>query len=85
MLLPRIITALIGIPVVLAAIHFGGIVYMAFVGCVILFCLYEYGLVLTLGKKPIHRVSLFLWGLLMARPSMATSAIKSPHKNRDTR
>lgn len=65
MLLPRIITALIGIPVVLAAIHFGGIVYMAFVGCVILFCLYEYGLVLTLGKKPVHRVSLFLWGLLM--------------------
>ena len=65
MLLPRIITAVIGIPLVLAAIHFGGIIYMAFVGCVILFCLYEYGLVLTLGKKPVHRVSLILWGLLM--------------------
>ena len=30
MLLPRILTAVIGIPVVLAAIHFGGVVFMAF-------------------------------------------------------
>ncbi len=66
MLLPRILTALIGIPVVLAAIHFGGVVYMAFVGCVILLCLYEYGLALTAGKKPVHPVSLMLFGLLMA-------------------
>ena len=66
MLLPRIITALIGVPVVLAAIHFGGAIYMAFVGCVILFCLYEYGLVLTAGKKPVHMPALVLFGLLMA-------------------
>lgn len=66
MLLPRIITALIGLPVVLAAIHFGGVFYMAFVGCVILLCLYEYGLVLTAGKKPVHMPSLMFFGLLMA-------------------
>ena len=66
MLLPRILTALIGLPVVLAAIHYGGIVYMVFVGCVILLCLYEYSLVLTSGKKPVHTVSLLLFGLLMA-------------------
>ena len=66
MLLPRIITALIGVPVVLAAIHFGGAIYMAFVGCVILFCLYEYGLVLTAGKKPVHMPALVLFGLIMA-------------------
>ena len=66
MLLPRILTALIGIPVVIAAIHFGGIVYMTFVGCVILLCLYEYGWALTAGKKPVHLVSLMLFGLLMA-------------------
>lgn len=66
MLLPRILTAVIGLPVILAAIHFGGIVYMVFVGCVILLCLYEYSLVLTLGKKPIHTISLLLFGLLMA-------------------
>ena len=66
MLLPRILTAVIGVPAILAAIHFGGIVYMAFVGCVILFCLYEYSLVLTLGKKPVHTPSLLFFGLLMA-------------------
>lgn len=66
MLLPRILTAVIGIPVILAAIHFGGIVYMAFVGCVILLCLYEYSLVLTLGKKPVHTPSLLFFGLIMA-------------------
>lgn len=66
MLLPRIITALIGIPAVLAAIHFGGIIYMTFVGCVIMLCLYEYGLVLTCGKKPVHMFSLLFFGLIMA-------------------
>ena len=66
MLLPRILTALIGVPVVLAAIHFGGVKYMAFVGSQILLSLYEYGLVLTAGKKPVHMLSLMLFGLLMA-------------------
>jgi len=66
MLLPRILTAVIGIPVVLAAIHFGGVVYMAFTGCVILLCLYEYGLILTAGKKPVHLPSLMIFGILMA-------------------
>ena len=66
MLLPRILTAVIGVPVILAAIHFGGVVYMAFTACVILLCLYEYGLVLTAGKKPVHMLSLMLFGLLMA-------------------
>ena len=65
MLLPRILTALIGIPLIIAAIHFGGIVYMVFVGIIILLCLYEYSLVLTAGKRPVHTVSLMLWGLLM--------------------
>lgn len=65
MLLPRILTALVGIPLVLAAIHFGGMVYMTFVGCVIMLCLHEYGLILTAGKKPVHRLSLLLFGILM--------------------
>lgn len=66
MLLPRILTAVIGIPVILAAIHFGGVIYMAFVGCVIMLCLYEYGLVLTSGKKPVSLFSLMFFGLIMA-------------------
>ena len=66
MLLPRILTAVVGVPLILAAIHFGGVVYMAFVAGIILLCLYEYGLVLRAGKKPVHFVSLMLFGLLMA-------------------
>lgn len=66
MLLPRVITALVGIPAILAAIHFGGIIYMAFIGCVILLCLYEYSLVLISGKKPVNTLSLMLFGLLLA-------------------
>ena len=65
MLLPRILTALVGIPLIIAAIHFGGIVYMAFVGCVIMLCLYEYSLVLTAGRRPVHTLSLMLWGAVM--------------------
>ncbi len=65
MLLPRILTAVIGVPVILAAIHFGGVFYMVFVGCVILLCLYEYSLVLSLGKKPVHTLSLLVFGALM--------------------
>ena len=66
MLLPRILTAVIGVPLILAAIHFGGVVYMAFTACVTLLCLYEYGLVLRAGKRHVHFVSLMLFGLLMA-------------------
>lgn len=65
MLLPRILTAVIGIPVILAAIHFGGLIYMTFVGCVIALCLYEYGLILTAGKKPVSIFSLLFFGIIM--------------------
>ena len=70
MLLPRILTAVIGVPLILAAIHFGGLVYMAFVAGVTLLCLYEYGLVLRAGKKPVHILSLMIFGLLMAAVAM---------------
>ncbi|MGB2579186.1 phosphatidate cytidylyltransferase [Elusimicrobium simillimum] len=66
MLLPRIITAVIGIPLIIAAIHMGGLVYMAFVGCVIALCLYEYGLIMKAGRKPVHLFSLVFFGIIMA-------------------
>ena len=66
MLLPRVITAVIGLGVILPAIHYGGFFYMALVGCIIALCLYEYGLALTAGKHPVHRFSLLFFGLLMA-------------------
>ncbi|MFA5161118.1 MAG: phosphatidate cytidylyltransferase [Elusimicrobiales bacterium] len=66
MLLPRIITALIGIPLMLACVHFGGAPYMALIGLVIVLSLYEYGLMLWISGKPVQRVPLMLFGLLMA-------------------
>ncbi|ACC98246.1 Phosphatidate cytidylyltransferase [Elusimicrobium minutum Pei191] len=66
MLLPRIITALVGVPLIIAAIHMGGLVYMAFIGGVIALCLYEYGLIMKAGRKPVHLFSLVFFGLLMA-------------------
>ncbi len=66
MLLPRIITAIIGLGVILPAIHYGGVFYMVLVAGIIALCLYEYGLVLTAGKKPVHRFSLLFFGMLMA-------------------
>ena len=63
MLLPRVITAVIGLGVILPAIHYGGFFYMALVGCIIALCLYEYGLALTAGKHPVHRFSLLFFSL----------------------
>jgi len=65
MLLPRILTALAGLPLVLAAIYFGGVFYMALVAAIILLCLYEYGLIMLTGKKPINRLSLIIFGAVM--------------------
>ena len=73
MLLPRILTALVGIPLVLAAIHFGGVFYMAFVVAIILLCLYEYGLILLTAKKPVNRLSLIIFGIFMIIGVVASS------------
>ena len=65
MLLPRILTALVGIPLVIASVYYGGIFYMAFVAAITLLCLYEYGVILFTAKKPVNRISLIVFGFLM--------------------
>ncbi len=65
MILPRILTALVGIPLVIASIYYGGIFFMAFVAAITLLCLYEYGVILFTAKKPVNRVSLIIFGFLM--------------------
>lgn len=42
MLLPRIITALLGIPVVLICVYYGGVTFLFFLLCVLLFMIKEY-------------------------------------------
>ena len=65
MLLPRVLTALFGIPVVLFLIHTGGQAYAVFVLTIIALCLYEYSTLMKLGSKPVQTPTLFLFGLLI--------------------
>lgn len=65
MLLPRILTAAIGIPLVIGSIHLGGLVYAVFIAGITVLCLYEYGLILWLGGKPVQRIPLAVFGAAM--------------------
>ena len=65
MLLPRVLTALFGIPVVLLLIRAGGPAYAAFVFAIIAVCLYEYATMMRLGSKPVQAGALYVFGLLL--------------------
>lgn len=66
MLLPRALTAIVGIPVLLGLLLRGGLAYDAFVLAVIVLCLYEYGLILRMGGRRIQRVGTVAWGAALA-------------------
>ncbi len=65
MLLPRILTAIVGIPFVLAVIHIGNLPYMFFIFTIIALSLYEYSVLMRLGEKPVQNSVLFIFGLLI--------------------
>ena len=65
MLLPRVLTAVIGIPVVAVLIHLGGLPYAAFVFTIIVLALYEYYILMKLGGKPVQGLTLFGMGLVL--------------------
>lgn len=65
MLLPRVLTAVIGIPVVLALIHIGSLPYAAFVLTIITLALYEYYILMRMGGKPVQGPTLFTLGLIL--------------------
>jgi len=73
MLLPRVLTAIVGIPLVVGAIHLGGLPYMAFVALVVALCLYEYGLILLTGGRKISFAPLFVFGFIAAFASVFCS------------
>lgn len=64
MILPRIITAVIGIPVVLFFIYFGGFPFYLFITFVIIICNYEYYLMMRNSLKPLHPFALFSCSVL---------------------
>jgi phosphatidate cytidylyltransferase len=62
MLLPRILTALLGVPLLLFLMHLGGPAWIAFVVLLCGLCLYEYGLILSAGGRPVQRWNGLLCG-----------------------
>jgi phosphatidate cytidylyltransferase len=65
MLLPRVLTALFGIPVVLLLIKAGGPAYAVFVFTIIALSLYEFATLMKLGAKPVQVPTLYAFGLLL--------------------
>jgi len=60
-LLPRVLTAAVGIPLLLYLVHAGGLAWAGFTAAVCILCVYEYGFILAAGGRPVQRWML-LWG-----------------------
>jgi phosphatidate cytidylyltransferase len=67
-LLPRVLTAAVGIPLLLYLIHSGGVAWAGFTAVVCILCAYEYGLILAAGGRPVQR-----WVLLACGGALALS------------
>ncbi|HVC09853.1 MAG TPA: phosphatidate cytidylyltransferase [Elusimicrobiota bacterium] len=78
MIFPRIITGLVGIPLLLFLIYHGGLAYSAFVVAVSILCLYEYGVILTLGRRPVRGWLCVLGGGAMAAFVVLGFAVQLP-------
>ena len=66
MLLPRVLTAIVGIPLMLFLIHWGGLSFALFTTAIAALALYEYGVLLLLGGKPAQRLTAALCGSSLA-------------------
>ncbi|MBI4677982.1 MAG: phosphatidate cytidylyltransferase [Elusimicrobia bacterium] len=64
--MPRVLTALIGIPLLLFLIHWGGLAFSVFVAGIAAISLYEYGLLLSLGGRRTQRVGAVVLGTALA-------------------
>lgn len=57
---------MVGIPLLLFFIHWGGLTFSLFVVAVAALSLYEYGVILYLGRRPVQRLNVVLGGSLLA-------------------
>ena len=64
--LPRILTALVGIPLVLLLVHLGSFPYVVFILAAVGLALFEYGAVLSAGRVQNQRWLLVFSGLVLA-------------------
>ncbi len=74
MLLPRVLTALVGIPLMLFLVHAGGMAYGLFMTGIATLCCYEYALMLRLGGRPVQFISTVAFGAALA----ASTAFSGP-------
>ena len=65
MILPRLLTAIIGIPLVLLCIYFGGIPFFLLITVIVLFSLQEYFFLSEKGNYSIQRITGYFFGLLL--------------------
>src|SRR5579859_3297711 len=66
MLLPRVLTALVGIPLLLYLVHLGGLAFSVFVTGIAALCCFEYALILKMGGRPVQPISTILLGSALA-------------------
>ncbi|MBI3288925.1 MAG: phosphatidate cytidylyltransferase [Elusimicrobia bacterium] len=66
MLLPRVLTAIVGIPVLLYLVHAGGLAYSLLIVGVSALCCYEYALMLRIGGRPVQFAGTVLVGASLA-------------------
>ena len=66
MLLPRILTAIVGIPFLLFLIHRGGVAFEVFVVAICALCAYEYAMMLRLGGRPVQWMPTVIFGAALA-------------------
>jgi phosphatidate cytidylyltransferase len=66
MLLPRVLTALVGIPLLLYLVHNGGLAFALFVTGISALCCFEYAMMLRIGGRPVHSALTVLFGSALA-------------------
>ncbi|MBI5622610.1 MAG: phosphatidate cytidylyltransferase [Elusimicrobia bacterium] len=66
MLLPRVLTGIVGIPLLLLLIHWGGMAFALFTAGIAALALYEYGMILGLGGLRTQRWGAVVWGAALA-------------------
>ncbi|MBI3552911.1 MAG: phosphatidate cytidylyltransferase [Elusimicrobia bacterium] len=66
MLLPRVLTAVVGIPLLLLVIHWGGLAFAVFTAGISALALYEYGVILEMGRRPVQSVLAIVLGTALA-------------------
>ena len=74
MLLPRVLTALVGIPLLLYLVHAGGVSFALLVVGISALCCYEYALMLRIGGRPVQ----FLPTLVLGTALAACAALGGP-------